>query len=373
MKYTSTKQIISLIFLVFLFSLGHAVFADTIELLSGEIIEGKVISVNTTIIVIHKKPDKIKINRNKVKQIIFTDENTNTIVKKADSTKIASNNNSKNTITKTKTTDKPVNKTADKPDNKTTDKPDNKTADKPNNLKPLNTEVKEISPQEPTTKPQNKPMLRPKITINPDNNITEPAKTNNNNDNTLKIQPKTPQNNNIVSNAPQNNKVTNLVKDNLNTKKITNIPSIDYLTFINGSSTGKTYLGIYSNAPENNNLTIYLPENTPSNLSFNLHAQKNGKVPPLYTATSMVFIDKNGQIISKTNPIVIENDNFIEWFKNLENIAGITGSKNVNIPIPSNTYIVKILGYRPASKNNLVGYISNITLDNTPIKNINKI
>lgn len=313
--------------LLILSGLMTSVQADTLELLTGEIINGKILSMNGKTVLIYQKPDKIKVNRNKIKKITFISE---------DKTKPE--------------TKKPVTKVSS---SKPKMKPKAKIVTTNNTAPQLRPKVK-VQDQK-STKQATKPL--PKIatqTLHPDQNTSSKQKT------STKVT----------------NKITNVQKtptEQTSVRKASNVPVIDYLTYINGSDSQNTYLGIYSNKLDDKNLSIYLPQTTPAKISFKLHAQKNGKIPPLYTAGSVVFADKNGNVISKTNPIVVDDNTFVEWFKNLNNIAGITGNKSTTIEIPKNTYVIKILGYRPGSKNNLVGYISNLKLDNKTISNTNKI
>lgn len=307
--------------LLILLGLIISVQADTLELTTGEIIDGKIISLDRKTVLIYQKPNKIKVNRNKIKKMTFISK---------DKTEPAT----KKTVVK-ESSPKPQTKIATQ---------NKETAPK---LRPKVT-VKESQ----TTKSPVQPLPKmEKMTINPDQNTVNA---------TTKV-------------ATETTKPQTAPTEKTNVRKASNLPVIDYLTYINGSNTQNTYLGIYSNKLIDNNLTVYLPEQTPAKISFKLHAQKNGRIPSLYTAGSVIFADKNGNVISKTNPIVVDEDTFVEWFKNLDNIAGVTGNKSTTIEIPKNTYAIKILGYRPGSKNNLVGYISNLKLDDKAISNTNKI
>ena len=336
MKHYHIQRFIALCFSSYMVLILPAL-ADTVELYSGQIIDGKVISLDSKTVVIYQKPDKIKVNRNKVKLISF--ENKEKIAKKPD---------------KIQKTD---NKTA-----KSLKKDPPKKVDKP---------VQIASGQK-----QDKPSLRPKVHLKD----KLPTKTMNNSEQTVitpdadtKIQTIKPDNKIIAANTETKHVSVRSNNEKVSYKQPVELPSINYITYINGNNSQKMYLGIYSNPVEKDNLTLFLPDKKPQKLSFKLHAQKNGKIPPLYTATSAIFFDKSGNVITKTNPIVVDKDNFIEWFKSLENIAGITGDKQVEIDIPPDAYGVKFVGYRPGSKNNLVGYISQIKLDNDPVSNTNKL
>lgn len=323
MQYICIKKL-TITCLLGIIGLSMSVQADTLELTTGEIIDGKILSLDSKTVVIYQKPNKIKVNRSKIKKMTFISQDTT-----GPETK-------KTVATKTE------------PKQKTT------------------------SEKQVTT---STPKLRPKVEVSSN---TEPVKNTTKPLIGMEKKPFNPdQNTNITKNTTQKATSENTKSQTTTEKTIVrntkDTPVIDYLTYINGSNSQNTYLGIYSNTLSDNNLSIYLPEQTPAQISFKLHAQKNGKIQPLYTAGSVIFADKNGNIISKTNPIVVDEDTFFEWFKNLDNIAGVTGNKNTTIEIPKNTYVIKVLGYRPGSKNNLVGYISNLKLDNKAVSNTNKI
>lgn len=304
-----------------LFVFQMSVVADTVILYAGNNIEGKVISLDGNVVKISGERGKILINRNKIKQIIFDDE---------------------------KLSSKTVSKVPEK-----VNKIDNKKVDVPKKDSKVKTNKVSDNQKVAST---NKPIpLRPKVTIKPDSTATETV-----------VSSKDSSKLTISSNQPRK-VIAPRVKVTM--PKIT--PNLDYVTYIKGSSSKDMYYGIYSNAPEENNLTVYFAKNTPKKLSYKLHAQKNGKIPPLYTASSIVFIDGQGNILDRTNPFLVDKDNFIEWFSNLENIAGITGDKRVDVQVPQGACLAKVIGYRPGSKKNLVGYISDIRLDDSPIKKLN--
>lgn len=338
MKNRLFINISALISFTILVTINYPAFADTVELISGQIIEGKVLSLDSKVIKINSNADKFVVNREQISKITFN-----------------SNDNKSQTPKTVLTNDK--SSTSKVTDGKqiTLAKTNNKQKNKNKQIKPvddgskLTLKPKVILSQEDKTATG----TNNKIVITPDSSTNKPAPKNDN----VKI----------VTTTPETKLITPKVKIN----RPKQVPSIDYMTYVAGATSQHLYMGIYSNAPEENNLTIYLPDKTPAKLSFKLHGQKNGKIPPLYTASSIVFIDKTGSIISKTNPAVLDNDTFIEWFKNLEDIAGITGNKIVDVTVPSNTFVVKIVGYRPGSKNNLVGYVSEIKLDNTSLETLN--
>lgn len=352
MRYQKLKSLI--IFTLFSLLAGGNLTAlgDSVELVSGEIIKGEVISVNSSVVVIYKKPDKIKINRNKVKQIVFMDSEPVQIAQKVEN----------------------IQQKPSETNNKKTDKiqPDKNVASK--TLPPLDktekkVESKNIDKEKPETpKDDKKTKIQPDKALPASDKVT--SKTNEQEKLKVTQTPISPQSETNSKSKPQLRPATP-IKTAIRSPGST--PLIDYLTYITGSATKKMYLGIYSNETDKNNLTIYLSDKSANRISFKLHAQKNGKIPSLYTAASVIFVDKSGNIIGKSNPMVVDNDSFVEWFSNLENVAGITGDKFIDIALPENTYAVKILGYRPGSKNNLVGYISDVKVGNSPVSQTHKL
>jgi hypothetical protein len=313
--------------------------ADVVELKVGNPIEGKVLSVNSSVIKIRNEKGRVVINRNKVKSIIFDEDLKDR-----------------------------------KPEQKVHKQDEKKVIKQPEQEK------------QPADEQKQKLTLRPKVKLTSDKEVQQKEeirvkqeKTDAKKTEVLSISSK--QEHEKASEKSEVEKVAKMPsgKGDIGKKYAKVLPQkikiskkvegsgLDYVTYIKGLTSGKTYYGIYSNVLEGDHLSIYLPEKVPQKLFYKLHAQKNGRMPPLYTASSVVFIDKEGNVISKTNPLVVENDHFIEWFVNLENIAGVTGDKFISVAVPPNTYLIKIIGYRPGSKNNLVGYISEIKLDDKPV------
>lgn len=337
-----------------------AVKADIVELMTGEQLKGTVKSFDGRVVTLVQKSNKFKIGKNQIKQIIFEKKPSNKYVrvsrdaakaaqkkKKAEQKKVASKPEKK--MTKAQKKQKPQKVTNKKPEKKVVQKTDTK-ATKPS-LRPR-VAVK-TEPKKATTQKQKKPdvVITKRPTVAEHKRIA-----------TIKADKET------KAKQAENKMPSTVVK--IDKRKTS--PLIDVITYVNGSKSNDIYAGIYSNSPEAENLTIYIKPKHSKSLSFNLHAQKNGNFAPLYTAASAIFIDKSGKVISSTKPIVVDDKNLVEWFQNLENVAGVTSGKKVDINIPEATYAIKITGIRPGSRNNLVGYVSNIQLDGTLIENINK-
>lgn len=268
------KQIWSMVtvFLLLSFSNIAKTFADTLELLSGSNLEGKVISLDLNTIVIDQNNSRISIGKDQIRKIIFSHKQEQ---KQTKNNQIIKNEESK----------------------------------------PQKDQKKESTPLKTKTKPSKDSL----------NKVASTNKT--------------------TSDKPNNNP-----------------------TYIKGNTSNKIYLGLYNQNSNNKNLKVNLAVNKAEKLSYKLFAAKNGTIPALYTSTLVVFTDEKGNIIEKTPVTSVENDRFIEWFKNLENIAGVCGEKEISITIPKNAYTAEIIGYRPETSSNIIGYISDIKIDNKNIE-----
>jgi hypothetical protein len=325
------------------------VLADVIVLQSGNEIKGELLSVDSKVVKLKNERGKVVINRERVVKIIFgeTEKQEKVVVKEKQP----------------------------------------ESQQKPKKVKPP---IKKEISEKPATAKQEKDektklSLRPKVVLESDKKIQQEDKQ------TTPVAQKAPETEKkaplveknekpakqemakVQLESQKNEKFAEKVSESQPAEKIKiklakTLPTLEFVTYITGSKTGNTYFGIYSNPLDKGHLTLYLPEQTSKTITYTLHAQKNGNIPPLYTGSSVIFVDKTGAILAKTNPVVVENDNFIEWFSNLEDIAGITGKKEITVNVPSETYLVKIIGYRPGSKNNLVGYVSDIKINGQPIQ-----
>lgn len=365
---------ISILILFICLCVKMPVKADTVELKTGKVFEGKVLVVDTKNVKVKDETHLYILNKDDVARIIFDDAAEN------------NTNAQNNSELSSQPPANDYNYRMSKPSNKkyknikyaeSTGKYD----EKPKKSK-HNTEVVSSTPNVETPQYAQQPEVTTENNQNIENTsnmVTTPEvvpQTKKAKKPKKEKKKKTEQiaSMNTTQNTQMNSNNSTMGDYNsgapINLSIPSSLPGLEYITSIDGSSSKNTYYGIYSNSPEDKNLTVYLPNKKIKTLSFNLFAQKNGSAPALYTASSVIFIDKNGIVISKSNPYIIENDNFLEWFSNLEDIAGITGEKQISIDIPPGTSVIKIIGYRPESRNNLVGYISEVKLDNKTVKNI---
>lgn len=147
--------------------------------------------------------------------------------------------------------------------------------------------------------------------------------------------------------------------------------TIDYVTYITGSKSNKPYLGLYTNDKIDENIVIYLPKKKSKKLDFHLHSQKNGNLPVVNASVAVLFLDKSGKMINITSPITEDQGGFIEWFRNLEAIAGVTGQRQLSLKIPKDAFAAVLKGVRKDENGTIMGYVSNIMVDNIPITKLN--
>lgn len=293
MMIIKPTRLIIIMCLLFEVSSGSKVLADTLELTSGNTLEGKVISLDLKSVVLDQNNSRISIGKDQVSKIIFSHKQVQKQLK------------------------------------------DNQISQ--------NTEVESLK--------ELPPVLKNKIEI--EKNIQKEIKTD--------ITPLKTE--------------TKPKEEGLNKMVLTHKTTADKVkagnnkpTYIKGSSSNRLYYGLYNQSSDNKNLMVDLSFTKSEKLSYKLFAQKNGTIPALYTSSLIVFKDNNGNIIEKTQPAVIDNDKLIEWFKNLENIAGVSGEKEICVTIPKNAYIAEIIGYRSGSTSSIIGYISDIKIDNKDIE-----